>query len=149
MNEWAGFFLGVIAVAAVVQCAFVVMAARSLHTTRDRVTELCQSFDQELRPTLADLRAGASNLRAISDLSREQAVKVEALLSTTLEAVETTVEKIRDLVDTPISSLNGLSALWGGIRRGFETYRESTPRRRSPPEPARRSEDSDEHLFIG
>ena len=149
MNEWAGFFLGVMAVAAVVQCVFVVVAARSLVSSGRRVNELCQRFDAEIRPTLDDLRKGASNLRSISDSGRDQAERIEALLSTTLGSIETTIESVRSLIVKPVESLTELSAFWGGLRRGLDTYRNTEPKRRSVSKPRHRSEDSDEHLFIG
>jgi hypothetical protein len=149
MNEWAVFFLGVMALAAVVQCAFVIVAALGLRRSGAQVGEMCQRFDAEMRPALEDLRKGAANLRAISDSGREQAARVEALLSTTLENVETTIENIRTLVIKPIASLTELTAFWNGIRSGLETYRNSEPRRRSASGQRHRGEDSDEHMFIG
>jgi len=149
MNEWAGFFLGILALASVVQCAFLVIAALSLRTTANRVDALCEKFDAEIKPTLEDLRKGAANLRAISESGREQAVRVEAALSNTLANIETTIEGVRAMVAKPLSTITELSALWGGLRSGFEAYRASEPRRRTSPSAPRRSEDSDEHLFIG
>lgn len=149
MPPLAVAFLGIIALAAVVQCVFIVLAAQSLQRTGARVNDLCQRFDAELKPTLEDLRKGAANLRQISDSGREQAARVEALLTTTLGNIETTVESVRTLVLRPLSSLSDLSAFWGGLRRGLETYRKSAPPRRTGPVSSRRSEDSDEHLFIG
>ena len=148
-SEWAVVFLGVMALAAVVQCVFVVVAVQSLRHTGERVNELCQRFDAEIRPTLQDLRQSAANLRSIADSGRQQAARVEALLSTTLESIETTVESVRSMVLKPLGTLTDLSAFWGGLRRGLEAYRDTAPRRRSPPVPSRRAEDSDEHLFIG
>lgn len=149
MNEWAGVFLGIMALAAVVQCVFVVVATLSLRRSGARVQEIAEKFDAEVRPALQDIRQGAANLRNISDSAREQAAKVEALLATTLDSVETTIESARTLVLRPLESLGDLSAIWGGVRRGFNAYREAEPRRRSAPPAARRSEDSDEHMFIG
>jgi hypothetical protein len=134
------------ALAAVVQCVFIVVAARSLQSSGKRVNDLCQRFDTEIRPALEDLRKGASNLRAISDAGREQATRVEALLSSTLETVETAIETVRTLILKPIASLTEASAFWNGVRRGLDSYRASRPRKAAP---ARRSEDSDEHMFIG
>lgn len=149
MNEWAVFSLGVLALAAVVQCAFVVVAALSLRRSGERVTELCRRFDAEIKPTLEDLRKGASNLRAISDSGREQAARVEALLATTLESVETTIENVRALVIKPMASLSEFSAFWSGLRRGVDTYRGADPKKRQTPGAKHRAEDSDEHMFIG
>jgi uncharacterized protein YoxC len=149
MNEWAVVFLGVIAAAMVVQCVFVVLAARSVRTSGERVNELCQQFETDIKPTLEDIRQGAANLRAISDSGREQAERIEALLSTTLGNIETAVEGARLLIMKPLASLSDLSAFWGGVRQGLESYWNEAPKRRSPPVPGRRSEDSDEHMFIG
>ena len=149
MNEWAVFFLGVMAVAAVAQCVFVMAAALSLRRSGERVSRLCQRFDEDLKPTLEDLRQGASNLRAISDSAREQATRVEALLSTTLESVESTIENVRALVLKPLASLSEISSFWSGIRSGLDTYRNGEPRRRASQAPRNRAEDSDEHMFIG
>lgn len=148
-SEWAVVFLGVMALAAVVQCAFVVIAAQSLRSSGARISDLCQRFDAEIKPTLQDLRQSASNLRAISDSGREQAVRIEALLTNTLASVETTVESVRSLVLKPLGTLSDLSAFWGGLWRGLEAYRNAPVKRRSPQTVPRRGEDSDEHLFIG
>ncbi len=150
MPDIAVAFLGVIALAAVVQCAFIVLAAKSLQRTGARVNDLCQRFDAELKPALEDLRKGAANLRQISDSGREQAARIETLLTTTIANIETTVETVRAVVVRPLSSLSDLSAFWGGLRRGLETYKKSAPPRRTGPvSSSRRPEDSDEHLFIG
>ena len=149
MNEWAGFFLGVMAVTALVQCAFVIVAALGLRRTGEKVNQLCDRFETEIKPSLEDLRKGAANLRAISDSGREQAARVEALLATTLESVETTIENVKTLVIKPIASLTELSAFWSGLRRGVESYRETEPKKRPTAVPRHRSEDSDEHMFIG
>ncbi len=149
MNEWAVVFLGVMAVAAMAQSVFVVVAALSLRRTGQQLTEFCQRFDAEIKPTLDDLRKGAANLRAVSDSGREQAARIEALLSTTLTSIEATIENVRSLIVEPVASLTELSAFWGGLRRGLDTYRTSEPKGRSPKKSSRRSEDSDEHMFIG
>ena len=148
MSEWAVVFLGIMAFMAVVQCAFVVVAALSLRTSGERISELCRRFDGEIKPALEDLRKGASNLRAISDSGREQAARVEALLSTTLESIETTIENVRALVVQPMASLSELSAFWGGLKSGIDQYRRAEPRKRAGSS-TRRSDDSDEHMFIG
>ncbi|MEO8358711.1 MAG: hypothetical protein ABI672_01675 [Vicinamibacteria bacterium] len=150
MNDWGIFFLGVMALCAVVQCAFVVIMALGLKKSGERVNDLYLRFDRDVKPAIDDLRQGAANLRAITESGREQALRIESLLTTTLGNLETSIESVRALVMKPVASLTDLSALWGGLRRGLDTYRTSAPKRRSPPSPVRRSaEDSDEHLFIG
>ena len=149
MNDWAVVFLGVIALATGVQSVFVVIAALSLRNSGARLTDLCQRFETEIKPALEDVRKGVANLRAISDSGREQAERVEALLATTLESIETTVESARVLVMKPLASLSDLSAFWNGLRQGIDTYRSEAPPRRSPSAPPRRAEDADEHMFIG
>jgi hypothetical protein len=149
MSDWPVLFLGVIAVATTVQCIALVVAAISLKSSGERLSQLCRQFETELKPALDDLRKGAANLRAISDSGRAQAERIEALIATTLESVETAVESARVLIMKPLGTLSELAAFWGGIRQGIDTYRSEAPRSAPPPGPARRSEDSDEHMFIG
>jgi hypothetical protein len=150
MNEWALVFLGVMALSAAVQCIFVVIAARSLRKSGVRVGEICQRFDAEIKPTLEDLRKGAANLRAISESGREQALRVEGLVSSTLGSLETALESARSLIVQPLASLTEFSAFWSGLRRGLETYRSAQPKTRSSRSTRHRpAEDSDEHMFIG
>ena len=149
MNEWAGLFLGVLALTPIIQCVFLVTAALALRSSAQRVNEVCEKFDAEIKPTLDDLRKGASNLRAISDSGREQAARVEALLSTTIANIETTIESVRSLVAKPLASLSEIAALWGGLRGGIEAFRSTAPKTRPQRAAHRRSEESDEHLFIG
>lgn len=149
MNDWAVVFLGVIALTSAVQCVFVIWASLSLRESGQKVSDLCHRFEAEIKPAIEDVRKGVGNLRAISDSGREQAERIEALLETTLESIETTVESARTLVMKPLASLSDLSAFWNGLRQGVETYRSEAPARRSPPAPGRRPEDPDEHMFIG
>lgn len=149
MNDWGVFFLGVMAVCAVVQSVFVVVMALGLKKSGERVNDLYLSFDRDVKPAINDLRQGAANLRAITESGRDQALRIESLLTTTLGNLETSIESVRTLVMKPVASLNDLSAFWGGLRRGLDTYRSSAPKRSAAPSPLRRSEDSDEHLFIG
>ena len=148
MPPLAVAFLGVIALAAVVQCALVIVVALSVRDTGARVTDLCRRFDSELRPALNDLRLGAANLRAVSETARDQAARAEALISTTLSNLESTIESVRTVVLRPLASISELTAFWGGVKQGIDSYRQSTPQRRTGPVP-RRGEDGDEHLFIG
>jgi len=146
MNEWAGFFLGVMALCAVVQCGFVVVIALNVKRGGERVAELTQKFDSEIRPAIDDVRKGAANLRAISESGREQARRIEELLETTLDGVESTIERVKGLIEKPLESLSTASAFWGGLRSGLDSFRSSSSRKSSN---VRRSEDSDEHMFIG
>ncbi len=149
MNDLAGLFLGVIAAAAIVQCVFVVLAARSLHDTGERVKDLCNRFDRELKPTLDDLRQGASNLRAITEAGHAQTRRIEGLVSLAIESVESAIESARTVLIGPLNSIAGVSAFWGGLRRGIDAFRGAEGRKRSAPPAPRRAEDSDEHMFIG
>jgi hypothetical protein len=152
MNEWAVVFLGVMALTGVVQCAFVIYGALRLKATGDQVADIARKFDGEIRPALEDLRQVAVNLRAVSEAGREQARRVESLISTTLENIETTLEDVRALISKPVAGLSDLAAFWDGLRKGIETYRHKTPgpgRRPAAPPLSRRSDDFDEHMFIG
>ena len=86
MPPLAVAFLGVIALAAVVQCALVIVVALSVRDTGARVTDLCRRFDSELRPALNDLRLGAANLRAVSETARDQAARAASTSTALISA---------------------------------------------------------------
>lgn len=153
MEGWNGFFLGVIALAAVLQSVFVVLGALALRQTARDVRDLNARFDRDIRPTLDDLRAGAANFKAITQVAQGASERIEGLLTTTIDSLEITLETVRDSVLKPLRGLQDLAAFISGIKRGLEVFRgqpAGSDPRPAAPRRARRGEDAgEEHLFIG
>lgn len=153
MEAWSGFFLGVIALAAVLQSVFVILGALALRQTARDVKDMQTRFDRDIRPTLDDLRSGAANFKAITQLAKGASERVDALLTTTIDSLELTLETVRDSVLKPLRGLQDLSAFITGIKRGLEAFRgapsSAEPRPTGPRRPRRGEDASEEHLFIG
>ncbi len=145
MDTWAVVFLGIIAVASVVQSAFLIALALEGKKLSRRVADMQDRIERELKPSLDSVSRVARNLAEVSDLAVLQARRVDGLLADTIEKVEETTTLIRQVVLKPIGPLVDLAAFLKGLRRGLEVYyqlRGFERRERVP-----RGHD-DEHLFI-
>ncbi len=149
MGDWATAFLGVIALASVVQAAFLIALAFWGRGLSQRIDQLQQRIDRELSPALASFARVSRNLEEVSDLAVIQARRVDDLLADTLEKVQDTTTQIQRLVLRPLGPLADLVAFLRGIRKGVEVYRQfgslGDDSRRAR---ARRADAEDDHLFI-
>jgi hypothetical protein len=149
MDTWGVVFLGIIAVASVVQSAFLIGLMLEGKKLSKRVADMQDKIEREIKPSLDNVTRVTRNLAEVSDLAVLQARRVDGLLADTIEKVEETTTLIRKVVLRPIGPLVDIAAFLKGIRRGLEVYqqlrgferRERVGRRGS-------AEDDDEHLFI-
>ncbi len=149
MDTWGVVFLGIIAVASVVQSAFLIGLMLEGKKLSQRVADMQDKIEREIKPSLDNVTRVTRNLAEVSDLAVLQARRVDGLLADTIEKVEETTTLIRKVVLRPIGPLVDIAAFLKGIRRGLEVYqqlrgferRERVGRRTS-------AEDDDEHLFI-
>lgn len=134
-------FLGVIAVAvlvmAVIQVAFVVIAARAAQ----RVSRLTTQLEQDIRPLVANLQAittEAARATAIAAAQVERADRLFTDMSTRLDQTLTTVQ------DALLGATRG-GAWLAGLKAAFAALRDlrSPSRRRSS------TVEEEDALFIG
>lgn len=147
MDTWGVIFLGIIALASVVQAAFLIGLALEGKKLSRRVAELQDRVERDLRPSLANLSRMSSNLAEVSDLAVLQVRRVDGLLADTIDKIEETTTLIRQVVLRPIGPLVDLAALLKGIRRGLEVYQQLRGFERRE-RVARGYDEDDEHLFI-
>lgn len=147
MDSLGVAFLGVIALASVVQAACVaglVIAGRRLAR---RLDSLQDRVDREIRPTLDSLSRLTRNLSEVSDLAVLQARRIDDLLADTVGKIEETLELLRRVIVRPLGPVVQVTALFKGIRRGLEVFHQlrgvDNERRGSA-----RHYAEDEHLFI-
>jgi hypothetical protein len=148
METWGVVFLGLIAVGTLVQTAFlvrIVMAGRELS---QRLVELQERVDRELRPTLDNLSRVTRNLAEVSDVAVLQVRRVDDLLADTIEKIEGTTTLVKQVVLRPLGPLVDIAAFFKGVRRGLEVYQtlRGFDRRERPPRGG--YAEDDEHLFI-
>ena len=147
MENLALVFLGLIALAAVVQGAFLVaLGVGGLRLLR-RVTELQRGLQAELLPSFENMNRIAADLNEVSALTAAQLEKVEDLVAETVGRVEEVRVQMATAAARPLDSFRDLGAVVKGLRRALKVYRQLGAlgaQRRG----ATRPYVGDEHLFI-
>jgi hypothetical protein len=148
MDTWGVVLLGVIAVALLVQAAFMVaLALAGLRLTR-RLDALQAQIEGQIAPALKGVERISRNAAEISDLATLQARRIDLLLTDTIEKVEETAAIFQRLVLRPLRPVSRLLAVLRGIQRGVDVFFELERRERATASPPRRHAEDDEHLFI-
>jgi hypothetical protein len=145
MESWGVFFLGVIALASIVQAGFLLGLVFYGRRLAQRVDALQVRLDREISPALENFNRVSRAAAEIADLATLQVRRLDLLLADTIDKVEETTATIQELVVRPLKPIGGIVAFLRGLQRGMEVYfqsdRSTPPRRRVPGE-------DDEHLFI-
>ena len=148
MDSWGVTFLGIIALASLVQGAFLVGLAVSGRRLARRLDEIQDRLDRQIKPSLEQFARMSRNLAEISDIAVLEARRVDDLVADTIDKVEEATDVLRKLVLRPLGPLADIVAFLRGLRKGLEVYRSlggfETHRRRPP----REYDADDEHLFI-
>jgi hypothetical protein len=148
METTGVWFLGVIAVASLVQAGFLVALAVGGLKLMKRVDELQSRLDREIRPAFEHLARVTRNLAEVSDLATLQARRIDYFLADTVDKLEDLTANIRSLVVRPLGPLADIMAFVKGLRRGVDVYREMSGEPRGRAIPRRGQAEDDEHLFI-
>jgi hypothetical protein len=149
MESWAVVFLGVIALASLVQAAFFVGLAVAVRHLVRRVDEINDRFEREVRPSLESFGRVSRNLAEVTDLLTLQARRIDGVLADTLDQVEEATQNLRRFLLRPLGPLADIAAVIKGLRRGLDVYhrlRGLDSRKRVPTR--RMAAGEDEHLFI-
>jgi hypothetical protein len=149
MESWGVFFLGVIALASLVQAGFLIGLVTFGRRLTRRVDELNARLDREVTPALENFTRVSRAAAEIADLATLQARRIDLLLADTIEKIEETTGAFQQFVVRPLKPLGGILALLKGLQRGLEVYLQLGHRVPAHPAPGRRrSHEDDEHLFI-
>ena len=151
METWGVVFLGVIALASVVQGVFLVALMAFGRRLAQRIDALQARIDRDVTPTLENFARMSRAAAEIADLATVQARRIDLLLADTIEKVEETTATIQQFVVRPLKPIGGIVAFLKGLQRGMEVYlqfdRGGPPQHR--PHPRRRGHgEDDEHLCI-
>jgi hypothetical protein len=147
MDDLALAFLGVIALASLVQGGFLVYLGMSGMRLVRRVGELQKAVQDEIRPAIDNVSRVAGDLAEVSELATAQARKMEDLVTDTVARVEEVRLQMASAAARPLDSMRDLGAVLRALRRGFEVYQQLgalAVERRG----AARRYAGDEHLFI-
>lgn len=150
MESWGVFFLGVIALASVVQAGFLIGLVVYGRRLAQRVEALQLRLDRDISPALENFNRVSRAAAEIADLATLQARRLDVVLADTIDRVEETTATIQQFVVRPLKPLGGILAFLKGLQRGMDVYLQldrSAPPRVAPPRRRAAGED-DEHLFI-
>lgn len=122
-DRLAMLFLGLIALASLVQAAFLVVLASSARRVGQRVDELQRRLDRELRPSVESLVQVSRNVAELSTIATFQGRRIDSLVARTLDRVDDDTTRMAEAVGRPLSPLAGVMPVIRGIRTGFDVYR--------------------------
>jgi hypothetical protein len=146
METWGVLFLGIIALGALVQGAFLIALILFGRRLSRRIDALQERIDRDITPALENLGRVSRAAAEIADLAALQARRVDLLLADTVEKIEETTAVIQQLVVRPLKPLGSLLALLRGVQRGVDVFLQVKGDRPAPTR--RRGAEDDEHLFI-
>jgi hypothetical protein len=172
METWMPIFVGVVALAVVIQTIILAVMAAVVSKTAKRVEEIAGEVHGRVNPILSRIQilveesqprinAVIADAAEISSLAREQAQRVDRVMTESLErlrlqmlhldqmvtgameSVEDAGTKVRRTVWAPVRSV---TAVVRGIQTGLDFYRGN--RRRADGEPVGVGDQQDDDLFI-
>ena len=139
-------FVAIIAVAALLQAVFVAGLAIALRIANARIVELQETLEREIaKPVaemtrMADLAVRASeqtlvHAQRLGDVVEEASAKIESVIGTVTrklnaagDGLEETAEEIEeDVIEPARDQLSGVAALFRGVQRAVEVWRETAP----------------------
>jgi hypothetical protein len=115
-------FLGIIALAALAQTAFLIALAIGARRLALRVGELRELIEKDMRPALDEALRVAHNLTEISDMGVAQAKRIDAALTDALDKVKQGSDAVSSFVVKPLGVIGNATAFFRGLRRGLEVY---------------------------
>lgn len=147
MDSLGMVFLGLIALASLVQGLFLVgLGVGGLKLLR-RTKELQARLEQDVRPLLDGVSRITGNVAELTEVTAVQVQRVETLVEHTRARVEETRAQVREALTVPLGGLAEISAILKGFRRGLEVYQRLGGLEAQGRGAGRRYRD-DEHLFI-
>ena len=147
MENVALVFLGVIALAAVVQGAFLIALGVGGVRLFRRVMEVQRGLQADILPSFANMNRIAADMEEVQLVTVAQVVKVENLVAETIVRVEDVRLHLADVAARPLESFRDIGAVVKGLRRGLSVYRQLGALGAQRRGAARRYA-GDEHLFI-
>jgi len=142
-------FIAIIAIAALMQAVFVAGLAIAMRIANVKMAELQATLDREIaKPVaemtrMADLAVRASeqtlvHARRMEGVVEEASAKIESAIGDVTrklhaagDDLEETAEEIEeDVMEPARDQLSGVAALFRGVQRAVEVWRETSPNRR-------------------
>jgi len=140
-------FLGLIALASLVQGLFLIGLGWGGLKLMRRIEDVQGRVERELRPALASVSRITRNVSEVTEVASAQVQRMEGLVDHTVARVEESRAQMRQAMSVPLGGLAEVSALLKGFRRGLDVYRRLGGLEAQGRGAGRQYRD-DEHLFI-
>jgi hypothetical protein len=124
MSTTATVLLGVIALGSLAQAVFLIVLGIELMGVGRRLTVFQERLGRDLRPLLEDLTRATRNLSAASELTEQQARRIDALVTAAVARLVELERVIEDVVLPPASRVAGWIAALRGFRSLLDFYRQ-------------------------
>ena len=146
MQTWGVVFLGVIALASLLQGVFLVALMLFGRRLSQRLDAVQERIDRDVTPALENFARVSRAAAEIADLAALQARRVDLLLADTVEKIEQTTSLVQEQVIRPLKPIASLLAFLKGLQRGIDVLLQV--RGKHGEAGRRRGREDDEHLFI-
>lgn len=122
-NRLAMLFLGLIALASLVQAAFLVVLAASAKRVGRRVDELQRRLDRDLKPSVENIVLVTQNVAELSQIAAFQGRRIDNLVERTLGRVDDDTSRMEEAVARPLNPFAAFMPVIRGVKTGFDVYR--------------------------
>jgi hypothetical protein len=115
--------LGVIALGSLAQAVFLMVLGRELLSMGKRLDAFQARLLRDLHPLVEDITKATRNLSAASELTEQQARRIDGLVTTAVTRLVELERVVEEVLLPPASRLAGWVAALRGLRTLFDFYR--------------------------
>lgn len=124
LSTAAVVLLGVIALGSLAQAVFLLVLGRELMGMGRRLDAFQQRLGRDLHPLLDDITRATRNLSAASDLTEQQARRIDALVTSAVSRLVELERVVEEVLLPPASRLAGWVAALRSLRTFVDLYRD-------------------------
>jgi hypothetical protein len=124
MSTAAIVLLGVIALGSLAQAVFLIVLGRELMGMGRRLSAFEERLGRDLHPLVADLTRATRNLSAASELTEQQARRIDAVITAAVSRLVELEHVIAEVVLPPATRVAGWIAALRGLRSLLDFYRQ-------------------------
>jgi hypothetical protein len=124
MSTAAVVLLGVIALGSLAQAVLLIVLGRELMGMERRLSAFQERLGRDLHPLLEDLTRATSNLSAASELTEQQARRIDAVITAAVARLVELEHVIEEVVLPPAGRVAGWIAALRGLGSLFDFYRQ-------------------------
>lgn len=124
LSNTAVVLLGVIALGSLAQALFLVVLGRELMAMGRRLDAFQKGLARDLHPLLGDLTRATRNLSLASELTEQQARRIDSLVTSAVAKLVEVERVVEDVLLPPASRVAGWVAALRSLRAFVDFYRE-------------------------